>query len=183
LIWDVSSRVERITPAELTTDKAKRLWEDLVDEDAIKAYQAIITLAATPRVSLAMIKAHLHPAILPDSPEVARLLADLDSDQFDKREKADKALEKLGDSVEPALLEALKNQPSPEMKRRLEELLDKARSWPPGFLRKWRALEVLERIGTTEAQELLKHLSEGAPAARLTREARASLDRLARKAK
>jgi hypothetical protein len=159
------------------------LWEDLVDEDAIKAYQAIITLAATPRASLAMIKAHLHPAILPDSPEVARLLADLDSDQFDKREKADKALEELGDSVEPALLEALKNQPSPEMKRRLEELLDKALSWPPGFLRKWRALEVVERIGTAEAQELLKHLSEGDPAARLTREARASLERLARKAK
>ena len=181
LIWDISSRVERITPAELTTDKAKRLWEDLVDEDAFKAYQAILTLAATPRVSLTMIKAHLHPAILPDSPEVARLLADLDSDQFDKREKADKALEKLGDSVEPALLEALKNQPSPEMKRRLEKLLDKP--WPPGFLRKWRALEILERIGTSEAQELLKHLSEGVPANRLTSEARASLERLARKAK
>jgi WD40 repeat protein len=181
LIWDISSRVERITPAELTTDQAKRLWEDLADEDAIKAYQAILTLAATPRVSLVMIKAHLHPAILPVSPEVARLLADLDSDQFDKREKADKALEELGDLVEPALLEALKNQPSPEMKRRLEKLLDKP--WPPGFLRKWRALEVVERIGTTEVQELLKHLSEGAPSARLTREARASLDRLVRKAK
>jgi WD40 repeat protein len=181
LIWDVSSRVERITPAELTTDKAKRLWEDLVDEDAIKAYQAMLSLAATPRVSLAMIKAHLHPAILPDSPEVARLLADLDSDQFDKREKADKALEELGDSVEPALLEALKNQPSPEMKRRLEKLLNKP--WPPGSLRKLRALEVVERIGTAEAQELLKHLSEGVPGARLTREARASLERLVGKAK
>jgi hypothetical protein len=37
----------------------------------------------------------------------------------------------------------------------------------------------LERIGTPEARQLLKRLATGAPGARLTREAKASLERLA----
>ena len=45
-----------------------------------------------------------------------------------------------------------------------------------------RAIEMLERIGTAEARQLLAVLAEGAPAARLTREAKLALDRLAGKA-
>ena len=41
-----------------------------------------------------------------------------------------------------------------------------------------RAVEVLERIGTSEAAELLKALAKGTPAARVTKEAKASLERL-----
>jgi hypothetical protein len=44
------------------------------------------------------------------------------------------------------------------------------------------AIEVLERIGTAEVRQLLAVLAEGAPAARLTREAKLALDRLAVKA-
>ena len=46
-------------------------------------------------------------------------------------------------------------------------------------VRAWRAVEVLERAGTPEARSVLAALAEGAPAARLTREARAGLKRLA----
>jgi hypothetical protein len=41
-----------------------------------------------------------------------------------------------------------------------------------------RAIEVLERIGTPGAQELLRKLAGGAAAARQTREAKAALQRL-----
>lgn len=44
--------------------------------------------------------------------------------------------------------------------------------------RELRALEVLERIGSIEAQRVLKLLAEGDPQARLTREAKAALMRL-----
>ena len=44
-----------------------------------------------------------------------------------------------------------------------------------------RTIEILEQIGTPEAQHVLRSLAQGAPEARLTREAKASLNRLARR--
>jgi hypothetical protein len=44
-----------------------------------------------------------------------------------------------------------------------------------------RAAEVLEHCGTPAARQLLRALAGGAPAARLTREARVALQRLARR--
>jgi hypothetical protein len=49
------------------------------------------------------------------------------------------------------------------------------------MLRGLRAVAVLEHIGTPEAKQLLVNLSEGAPEARLTREAKAALGRLVRR--
>jgi hypothetical protein len=40
---------------------------------------------------------------------------------------------------------------------------------------------VLERIGTAQAQQVLKTLAQGMPKARLTREAKASLERLSKR--
>ena len=42
-------------------------------------------------------------------------------------------------------------------------------------------LEVLELLGTPDAQQVLKSLAEGAPGARLTQEAKALLDRIAKR--
>jgi hypothetical protein len=50
----------------------------------------------------------------------------------------------------------------------------------PVRLRSLRALEVLERAGTAEARQLIQRIAAGAAEARLTREAKASLERLAR---
>jgi hypothetical protein len=47
-------------------------------------------------------------------------------------------------------------------------------------LRLLRAVEALEHVGTPEARQLLEALSRGAREARLTREAQASLRRLAK---
>jgi hypothetical protein len=49
-----------------------------------------------------------------------------------------------------------------------------------GRLRGLRAIEVLERVGTSEAREALKAVATGAPEAQLTGDAKASLERLAR---
>ena len=45
-------------------------------------------------------------------------------------------------------------------------------------LRVLRGVEVLERVDTPEAEQLLRGLAKGAPGVRLTRETRADLDRL-----
>jgi hypothetical protein len=82
----------------------------------------------------------------------------------------------------PALRAARKAGRSPEQRRRLEEILHAFEAVPPGEgLRPLRAVEALERIGTDGARDLLEVLARGVPEARRTQEAKASLERLARR--
>jgi hypothetical protein len=84
--------------------------------------------------------------------------------------------------AESALEAVLKGQPSAEARRRTEQLLAKVQKELTGeALRALRAVEVLEHIGTPEASRVLESLAKGAPGARLTGEAKASLDRLAKR--
>jgi hypothetical protein len=63
------------------------------------------------------------------------------------------------------------------------KLLEKLDQWilSGDTLRTWRALEVLEQVGTPEARQVLEKLAQGAPGTRPTEEARAALQRLARR--
>jgi hypothetical protein len=106
----------------------------------------------------------------------------LSSDRFAARKQASDELIRLSDLASAACRKALAGQPPLEVRRRLEAILEKhAHDWhnPTGErLRTLRAIEVLETAGATEAGRVLETLAEGAPEARLTREARASVQRL-----
>ena len=104
------------------------------------------------------------------------LLADLDSDRFAVRQAAESELEKMGLLIEPVLRKALESKPSLEVRQRIEKTLAKLAS---ERLRIVRALEAIERTNTPEARRLLEALSEGAPRAWLTEEARAICKRMA----
>lgn len=109
------------------------------------------------------------------------MIHELDSDDFVVRTKAEEELKKRGDSVREALEQALKEKPSLEGSRRIGHLLEQLDpNHSPGQLRLLRAIEAVETIGTPQARELLAMWSQGVPTARLAREARAALDRLAR---
>jgi hypothetical protein len=126
-------------------------------------------------------KKQLHQAQPADPQRLASLLGDLDNERFAVRDKASQELEKLGDLAEPALRKALDESPPPEARRRLVRLLAQVveGGTPSGErLRGFRAVEVLEHIGTSEARQLLQNFADGAPEARLTREAKAALERL-----
>lgn len=83
------------------------------------------------------------------------------------------------------LLKAIQNKPSVEVRRRVEQLLDKAENAhlrvDVQLLRSLRAVEVLERLATSEAGQVLQTLAKGNPQARLTQEAAAALQRLAKR--
>ena len=69
-----------------------------------------------------------------------------------------------------------------ETRRRLEQILSKMVSTPPSETRRAiRAIMVLERIGSPETISVLESLARGAPGARETEEAKASLVRLAQR--
>jgi hypothetical protein len=112
---------------------------------------------------------------------VRKLLIVLDSEEFAVRERARKALEGLGEEAEPLFRGALAGKPSAEVRKSLEELLSQNHHvLGSGLtLRAVRAVEVLERIGTSAARGVLEELARGEAEARLTREAKAALERLA----
>jgi hypothetical protein len=156
-------------------------WTDLADDDVPKAYRTIGTLAGSPALCVPFMKNRLKPAAETDAKQVPRLLADLDSDQFETREQAAKELAKLREAIEPVLRKVMERKPSEEVRRRVKELLDMPKAVPSSEnLRTLRAIQVLERIGTNEACAVLKKLATGAAAARETQEAMEALERLSR---
>jgi hypothetical protein len=128
------------------------------------------------------LRQHLQPAQPIPIQRLQEFLADLDSSQFKTRQAAFRELAALGEQAEPAIRGLLARGPSAEVRNRLDALLARARTIEdPELLRSVRALEVLEQIGTSATREILQKLAEGAAEARLTREAKESLGRLAQR--
>src|SRR5262249_60323407 len=113
--------------------------------------------------------------------EIKKLIARLSSRQFREREAAAQALKDLGPDAEGCIKEELAAKPTLELRRRLEDILAVI-TWPAATqktIRSARAVEVLERIGTAEARNLLRRLAGGRPGHPLTEDAKATLCRLA----
>src|SRR5262249_22444607 len=96
-----------------------------------------------------------------------------------------KELANLGRSAEGALRKTLDENPSPELKGRIQNLLEKLdpKEDDPEQIRLLRAIEVLERLGTPEAQGLLRKLAKEASIADVAREAQSTLERLRKAAR
>ncbi len=175
LVWDLTRGAG--SPKEIAVS-----WADLAGDDANRGYAAIWRLANTPAESVPYLRERLRPVTEAQSKEIAALVIDLDSDDFAKRAEASGRLEKLGVDAAPALRQALEKNPSPELRRRVEQLLERLDGQPLSgeALRTERALAVLEQAGTAEARNLVVTLAGGAPNAWLTRQARAAVGRTAR---
>jgi hypothetical protein len=183
-LWYTTSPAERGRPRPVAPadEDLRTIWNDLGGSDAIRAYEGICRLIHAPAQSVPFRKDHLQPVSHVDPKWITRLLADLDSDEFEVREKASRELAKFEEVTESDLKEFLNSNISSEARRRAERLLAQSQAGPFGeALRALRAVEVLEHIGTPEACQFLESLAQGASAARLTRDAKASLDRLAKR--
>jgi hypothetical protein len=182
LLWDAAAVTAKRHTAttKLSAKEIEAGWDTLAGTDALAAYRAIWTLTASPRETAAFLREHLRRVEPVEEKTIANLVLDLDSPDFATRQRASKELSKLDHLAEPALRKALSGQPSLEMRRRIQQLLERLASPPSGAqLRPLRAVEVLEHLGTAEARRLLEMLAQGAAEARLTQEAKASLQRLA----
>jgi hypothetical protein len=182
LVWNVTgmSRDGQLPERKLTLAEVKQAWSDLGDADAAKGYRAVWTLVADAAQALPLLREHLHPVRGGDPRRIAQLIADLDSDDFSVRDLATQELKKLGEPARPALRTALKGKPSLELRRRVQGLLDEMdNTTPPAeSLRGLRAVAVLEYVASAETRQLLGALADGAPEARLTRDAKAASTRL-----
>jgi RNA polymerase sigma factor (sigma-70 family) len=182
LVWDISSakQPDGLGDGQPGKKELERWWSDLAGADAAKAYTAIWCLAAASSQAVPMLRDRLQPAKPVPADEVKRLIAELDNNQFQRREAAAQRLAKLGQQIEPELQAALKARLPLGQRRRIEQLLEAPRVIrSPEELQSVRAVEALEHIATPEAREILQTLANGPPAARLTAEAQAALERLA----
>jgi len=179
-LWDIPSTKKAEPPKAgiLAAEDLDGLWTTLAGEDAAKGHQAIGMLISAPEQAVTLVKDRLRPVSKPNAQDINRWITDLDSDQFAVRQKATEELEKVGEPAQAALRAKLAEKPSPEVRQRIEKLLSKIDPLFPESLRTLRAVEVLEYIGTSESKKVLETLVTGAEGARLTKEAKASLERL-----
>jgi WD40 repeat protein len=187
LVWGVTGfrRQAQRRALHLGEAELQRLWAALADDDAGKAYASIWRLTGASS-SVGFLGRRLRPAPWPDPKRIPLLLADLDNKRFAVRRQAERELSNLAEQAEPALRKALKNpRLSLEARQRVERLVRnievKKLAPAPQELQALRSLAVLEGIGSPEACRLLGKLKRGAPEARLTQEAKATLKRLARR--
>jgi RNA polymerase sigma factor (sigma-70 family) len=182
LVWDVTGRMKQgqLQAAELAPQELETLWTHLSGEDGPLAHRALWTLAAAPKQTLPFLQARLPlSTTVPDARRVERLIAELDDDRFEVREKASTELAAIGKAAEPLLRKTLEGTPSAEVRKRVQALLNQIVQ--PTSLRPARVASVLEQIGTPEARRLLETLAERAAEAELRQEAKAALQRLARR--
>jgi hypothetical protein len=184
-LWQVGrlGQGPRSWKGELAAGELEALWDDLTAADPARGYPAVWALAAAPRQALPLCRERLlRPPAGPDPQlpqRIARLIANLDADTYEVREKATLQLIKLGKATEPAVRQALENPASLEARRRLERVLVplQERDLPGETLRAVRAVEVLEYVGTPGAEDVLRKVAKDAAETWLRQEAQAALDR------
>jgi WD40 repeat protein len=182
LVWDLpaipESPARRRAP--LTARELQDLWSTLGELDAERAYQALGRLAAVPDQAISFVAERMQRVDAVEPRRLVELIANLDSKTFAVRERAARELQRLGELAGEEVRMALEAQPSLETRRRLDDILSNlAGPLPsPERLQSLRALELLEKIGTPGARQVLDRLAGGTPSAWLTRQAEASVQRL-----
>jgi WD40 repeat protein len=196
-LWDVTTLLQQRTKNEeplkggeprggplsgrsMRENNSESLWASLAGEDATKAFKAMVALEQGGDQTVTFVKERLRPVALVAREHIRKLILGLDNNKFEVRQAAFAELKNLGEVAEDELEKALKV--SAEVRRQIDSLLAEIRSpVPPGEkLQALRTIEVLEHIETAGAQGVLKTLAQGAPQALVTREAKASLERLAK---
>jgi len=177
--WRRLAGLAREGDAKVSDKELATAWEDLTSPDTRKGYRALVTLTDADDKAVTLLRQRLRPATTAERQHWRKWIADLDNSNFAVREKTSRALSELGIESERFLRRAAAEKVSLETRRRLEQILasDEMKRISGDSLRKIRATQVLEAIGTPAARELLEAWSGGAADAWLTQEAKSALRR------
>jgi WD40 repeat protein len=184
LVWDYRKMLPGWPRASVrhTPERLEQLWEDLQAGDTERGYRAVAALVEAPEQAVALLGKKI---VLPSADEqrrIQRWIDDMGSKSFSVRSRATEELTRLGELGEPAVREALRRPLPLETRRRCEAIVPKLVSIPSGtWLATLRGLDALELIGSTDARQLLEHLSQGRADSLQTQEALRSLQRLDRR--
>jgi hypothetical protein len=155
-------------------------WNALAAREAGESFRTEGRFLSAPADTARYFAERIKPAEALDPRRVRRLLADLDSDEFNVREAASDALGGLDEQAIPYLESTLKSTESEEVRKRVTGILERRRgaAMPSEQLRQVRAVAVLERIGDGGSKNLLKKWAGGPGGELLTMESATALQRL-----
>ncbi|HVE41624.1 MAG TPA: hypothetical protein VNM14_17160 [Planctomycetota bacterium] len=178
LNWNVEALRKKVLEGQALTPE--QAWSALAGEGK-ESYWAAVTLSRSGDAGVPMLAERLRPP-KNDTERIESWIASLDHDDYEVRKKASEALESYGPWAEDAFKRRLAGDPSAEMRGRVQGLLAQLKEGASPSreqLRRVRAIQALELIGTTAARDVLESLAKDSPFPRIREEARAALQRSA----
>jgi len=151
---------ERPGVAHLNADEIAGLWKELAGDDAKAADAAAWKLAAGEDTAINFVLERIATIRMPDAEQIRGLVAQLDNDQFAKREAASRKLAELGPVIEGELSKYA-GRGSAEARRRIASLLERfqaSAASDPRARQRQGAIAVLERNASPKAIEALRKL-------------------------
>jgi WD40 repeat protein len=194
LTWDNSNMLKceikpTPTPINIPNEGALSLdllYDDLIKDNSVVAYKAMRLMQKANMVVL-----YLRDRLKPINDEkikseiINQYIVNLDDESIDIRDKASEEIRKLGPYAESMLRKTRDLSKSAESHNRIDALLyplERPLPIPHGEpLRRWRAIRVLEHIGSADAKDVLAMLEKESPSMRERQEIKATLERLNRK--
>jgi WD40 repeat protein len=172
-IWQVEPEL-----GEKDRRTTEQLWDDLNGEPAA-AFRAVWLAARDPKAPAFFGQKLPSPPKL-DAERFAKLVKELDGEEFQAREAAEKELAKFGAAAFGLARKARAASESPEVRTRLDRVM---KGWTENVLapevwRRKRAIVAMELAGTEDARKLLQRLAADAPGTMLSDDAALALKRL-----
>jgi hypothetical protein len=165
---------------DLSDATLETLWRDLLTADEDGADKLAWHMATGQDKTVRFLAERFRPERTYKPDEVRKRIAELDSDQFAKRQEAFEALRSMGSVVRGEVEQAVAQQTSAEVRSRLRRLLaswNEGVSADPEIRRELRSVLVLKRIGTKSAVGLLEQLARGDRESLRARAARKALEK------
>jgi hypothetical protein len=157
-----------------------KLWIDMQSDNQLRFQLAFKAYRSAAKPALAIIRKEMPPVAKERQKQVEAWIAELDDEDFKRRDAAMEKLQGAAHAFAPLLTARHKAAGPGEIRNRLTfvlNLMDKEKT-PMPLVRETRVVELLELLASADARQVLKELAAGAPDARLTCEARAALERL-----
>lgn len=159
-------------------ERLATLLTRLGSTDAAEALTALHEAAAWPNDVLPLLAAGIRAVPKPDMQKIRGCIDKLGAPAFVERDRATRELLELGELALPEIRKVLASTTSEEIRSRAESIVNHNGAGSAADLLALRAVEAAEWIGTPSAKTLVTELAAGADGARLTREARAALQRM-----
>jgi hypothetical protein len=165
-------------PVHLTAEELEQMWQELARGSPPKAYLAFWKLVAAPQQSVPFLEKKLtEQKIGIGRKQLQEWILQLGHDKFRLREQASTHLAQHLDEAADLLIEKLENNPTPEVKLRIDALLAMRKGAEVEKQRNAKAVRVIEYIETPAATKVLARLARDGNALAVRTAATAVLQR------